>query len=72
MSSQTRHILIEAGVTEISVETNKDIPGRVFIHINSGGFRFCQSVSTNEARFIGLAFFDAMEAAYETVEAVGG
>ncbi|MDT7522022.1 hypothetical protein RAE21_06300 [Rhodoferax sp. TBRC 17198] len=62
MSERTAHILLEKQGNEFDVSTNTEHPGIVFIHINAGGFRFCQGITAKEARMMGMAFFDAMDA----------
>lgn len=63
MSNITKHTLIEGtkGV-ELTVETSPEHPGKVFLHIMGGGFSYCQVFTAKQARYVGMAFFDAMDA----------
>ena len=62
--SNTKHTLIQGSKgVELTVETSPEHPGKVFLHVMGGGFSYCQSFTAKQARHVGMAFFDAMDAA---------
>jgi len=64
MSDKTKHILLEGSKSvELTIETSPEHPGKVFLHIMGGGFSYCQAFTAKQARHVGMAFFDAMDAA---------